>query len=361
MAPGIVAWRHPGFACITVHNAVLSKDHMTRNRNITIRDIAQRAGVGLGTVSRVLNNHPNVSMATRQSVQEAIAELGYRRRAAAKALRTRKSMAIGFITDFIAVTPFAGNVICGAQDVAWQRDHLLLVVNTNADSILEESASENMLEREVEGIIYATMWHREVTLPDNIREVPVVLVNCFVADRSLPSIVPDEKRGGYEATERLIRNGHRRIGFINHNVDIPAQVLRWDGYRTALDASGIGYADELVVLRRSEPSGGYEAMRQLLQLPQPPTAVFCFNDRMAMGAYDAIKECGLKVREDIAVIGFDNQELLAANLHPGLTSMELPHYHMGRWAAEYLLGNLQDEEEAPQIMLECPLIERQSI
>ena len=334
---------------------------MARNRNITIRDIAQRAGVGIGTVSRVLNNHPNVSMSTRQSVQEAIVELGYRRRAAAKALRTRKSMAIGLITDFIAVTPFAGNVICGAQDVAWRRDHLLLVVNTNADSILEESATENMLERDVEGIIYATMWHREVALPDNIREVPVVLVNCFVADRSLLSIVPDERRGGYEATEHLLRNGHRRIGFINHNVEIPAQVLRWEGYRKALATDGLGYDDELVVLRRSEPSGGYEAMRQLLHLPQPPTAVFCFNDRMAMGAYDAIKECGLKIPQDMAVISYDNQELLAANLHPGLTSMELPHYHMGRWAAEYLLDDLRDREVAPQIMLECPLIERQSV
>lgn len=334
---------------------------MSHGRSITIRDIAQRAGVGVGTVSRVLNNHPNVSMATRQSVQEAIVELGYRRRAAAKALRTRKSMAIGFITDFIAVTPFAGNVICGAQDVAWQKDHVLLLVNTNADSVLEASAVENMLEREVEGIIYATMWHREVTLPEHIREVPVVLVDCFVADRSLPSVVPDEWRGGYEATERLIEVGHRRIGLINHSVEIPAQVLRWEGYRDAHRASGIDYDEELVVLRRSEPSGGYEAMCELLDLPHPPTAVFCFNDRMAMGAYDAIKERGLKIPDDIAVIGFDNQELLAANLHPGLTTMELPHYHMGRWAAEYLLGESHDAEEAPQVKLACPLIERRSI
>lgn len=334
---------------------------ITRRRSITIRDIAQRAGVGVGTVSRVLNNHPNVSSATRQSVQEAIVELGYRRRAAAKALRTRKSMAIGFITDFIAVTPFAGNVICGAQDVAWRHDHILLLVNTNADSILEESAIESMLEREVEGIIYATMWHREVTLPASIREVPVVLVDCFVADRSLPSVVPDERQGGYEATGRLIREGHRRIGFINHSVDIPAQVLRWEGYRNALHAHGIDYDEKLVVLRRSEPSGGYEAMRQLLQLASRPSAVFCFNDRMAMGAYDAIKEFRLKIPRDMAVIGYDNQELLAANLHPSLTSMELPHYQMGRWATEYLLGDVQYAEEAPQIKLTCPLIERRSV
>ncbi len=317
--------------------------------------------MGLGTVSRVLNHHPNVSASTRQAVQEAIVDLGYRPRAAAKALRTRKSMAIGFITDFIAVTPFAGNVICGAQDVAWEQDHVLLLVNTNGDQDLEVSAIEMMLEREVEGIIYATMWHREVTLPDNIREAPVALVDCFVADHSLPSVVPDERRGGQEAIERMIQAGHRRIGFINHIRPIPAQVLRWQGYRDALAAHDIAYCEELVVQRLSEPSGGYEAMRQLLDLADPPTSVFCFNDRMAMGAYDAIKERGLKIPRDIAVMGYDNQELLAGNLHPGLTSMELPHYRMGRWAAEFLLGEASKAGETPQVKLACPLIERRSI
>jgi LacI family transcriptional regulator len=334
---------------------------VTGKKNATIQDIAHRAGVGVGTVSRVLNNHPNVSLVTRQRVQEAIAELGYRRRAAAKALRTRKSMAIGFITDFIAVTPFAGNVICGAQDVAWQHDHILLLVNTNADSVLEESAIETMLEREVEGIIYATMWHREVSLPDSIREVPVALVNCFVEDKSLPSVVPDERRGGYEAIHRLLRAGHRRIGFVNHNREIPAQVLRREGYRNALSDAGIEYDVALEVQRRSEPSGGYEAMRQLLKLPNRPTAVFCFNDRMAMGAYDAIKQAGLKIPSEIAVIGYDNQELLASNLHPGLTSMELPHYEMGRWAAGFLLGEPSGEKSDSDCKMPCPLIERRSV
>lgn len=137
--------------------------------------------------------------------------------------------------------------------------------------------------------------------------------------------------------------------------------MRWEGYRKALDGTGIAYDEELVVLRRSEPSGGYEGMRQQLGLPQPPAAVFCYNDRMAMGVYDAIKECDLKIPEDSDLIGYDNQELMAANLRPGLTGMALPHYHVGRWAAEYLLGDAQYEEEAPQVLLECSVLVRQSV
>jgi len=331
-----------------------------RNR-ITIQDIARHAGVGIGTVSRVLNDHPNVSAGTRATIQKAIEELGYRPRSAAKTLRTRKSHAIGFITDCIATTPFAGNVISGAQDVAWQYDHILLLVNTNSDPALEEAAVEMMLSREVEGIIYATMWHRRVTPPKNILETNVVLLDCYVEDRSLPSVVPDEVRGGYEATARLIQNGHRRIGFINHNFPDPAQVLREEGYRRALAEHDIPYDETLVVQRIAEPYGGYEAMRHILRLPEAPSAVFCYNDRMAMGAYDAIKEHGLRIPQDIAVIGYDNQELLAANLHPALTTMELPHYGMGRWAAQYLLGSESKPETAPQVLLACPLIERQSV
>ena len=333
---------------------------LARNR-ITIHDIAQHAGVGVGTVSRVLNNHPNVSADTRAAVQQSIEQLGYRPRSAAKALRTRKSLAIGFITDYIATTPFAGNVISGAQDVAWQYDHILLLVNTNGDPVLEEAAVEMMLAREVEGIIYATMWHRVVTPPKNILETNVVLLDCYVEDRSLPSVVPDELRGGYEATARLIQNGHRRIGFLNHCDPDPAQVLRAEGYRRALSDHAIAFDEGLLVERISEPSGGYEAMRRLLRLPELPTAVFCYNDRMAMGAYDALKEQGLKIPQDMAVIGYDNQELLAANLHPSLTTMELPHYGMGRWAAQYLLGGESKPASPPQVLLACPLIERKSV
>jgi LacI family transcriptional regulator len=181
--------------------------------------------------------------------------------------------------------------------------------------------------------------------------------------------VPDEFDGAYQAVTHLIERGHRRIGFINHTEPIPAQRLRVQGYRAALEASGIVVDAGLVMEYYSEPKGGYDGMKRLLDLPQPPTAVFCYNDRLAMGAYDAIRQRSLRIPHDIAVIGFDNQELIAANLHPGLTTMQLPHYEMGIWAVEHLLTELdaannfaaEAVRSPPQVLLKCPLVLRESV
>lgn len=342
---------------------------MSKSTKVTIQDVARLAGVGVGTVSRVLNGHPNVSAEAEASVRKAIKESGYRPVAAAQTLRTRRSNIIGFITDEIATSPHAGQIIRGAQETAWKGGKILFLVNTQWDPELERSAVETMIDRQVDGLIYATMFHRAATPPQAIRQIPSVLLDCFVEDASLPSVVPDETDGGYQATAFLIERGHRRIGFINHVEDIPAQRLRLQGYLSALESHGILFDAELVVERYSEPKGGYDGMIALLDLPNPPSAVFCFNDRSAMGAYDAIRQRGLRIPQDIAVIGFDNQELIAANLYPGLTTMQLPHYEMGIWAVEYLLSELDvagKEETAaerapPQVLLKCPLVIRNSV
>ena len=342
---------------------------MSKNTKVTIQDVARLAGVGVGTVSRVLNGHPNVSAEAEASVRRAIEKSGYRPVVAAQTLRTRRSNIIGFITDEIATSPHAGQIIRGAQETAWKGGKILFLVNTQWDPELERSAVETMIDRQVDGLIYATMFHRAATPPQAIRQIPSVLLDCFVEDASLPSVVPDEADGGYQATAFLIERGYRRIGFINHVEDIPAQRLRLQGYLSALESHGILFDAELVVERYSEPKGGYDGMMALLDLPNPPSAVFCFNDRSAMGAYDAIRQRGLRIPQDIAVIGFDNQELIAANLYPGLTTMQLPHYEMGIWAVEYLLSELDavDKEETaaerapPQVRLKCPLVIRNSV
>ncbi|GIK71635.1 MAG: alanine racemase [Chloroflexota bacterium] len=342
---------------------------MSKSTKVTIQDVARLAGVGVGTVSRVLNGHPNVSADAEASVRRAIEESGYRPVAAAQTLRSRRSNIIGFITDEIATSPHAGQIMRGAQETAWKGGKILFLVNTQWDPELERSAVETMIDRQVDGLIYATMFHRAATPPQAIRQIPSVLLDCFVEDASLASVVPNEADGGYQATTYLIEHGHRRIGYINHVEDIPAQRLRLQGYRSALEAHGIPFDAELVVERYSEPKGGYDGMMTLLNLPNPPSAVFCFNDRSAMGAYDAIRQRGLRIPQDIAVIGFDNQELIAANLYPGLTTMQLPHYEMGIWAVEYLLSELdavgKDEAAAerspPQVLLKCPLVVRDSV
>lgn len=332
-------------------------------RDITIQEIARRAGVGVGTVSRVLNDSPNVSDATRVAVRKVMADLNYRPKMAAKTLRTRRSGALAFITDEIASTPYAGDTIRGAQDAAWRNDLILVTVNTNNDQRLLEAAIEAMLDRQVDGLIFATFFHHPVTVPNSIYRLPAVLVDCYVEDRSLASVVPDEVQGGYTATEVLLRQGHRRIGFINNDEQHPARFGREQGYTAALADWGVALDPQLITYQGSSPAAGYAGVKALMALPQPPTAIFCFNDRAAMGAYDALRKLGLRVPEDVAIVGFDNQEIIAANLHPGLTTVQLPHYEMGVWAVDYLLETTQAANNAPappQVKLACPLVVRES-
>jgi LacI family transcriptional regulator len=327
-------------------------------------DIARLAEVSRTTVSFVLNNHvsaASIPSETKDRVLEAAKTLSYRPNLAAQGLRTNQTHTIGFITDEIATTPHAVNIIRGAQDVALARGKLLLIVNTGFDATVKETAIEMMLGRQVEGIIYAAMFHQEVTLPANIYEGPTVLLDCFSADRSLPSVVPDEIQGGRRATEELLKKGHRRIGFINREDPIPASVGRLEGYKQALQANNIPFDENLVRYHVAGSRGGYQGTLELLQLREPPTAIFCFNDATAIGVYDALRTLGLSIPGDISVIGFDNQELIAAQLFPPLSTIQLPHYEMGKWAVEFLFEHNDESLPLVQHTIDCPYIERQSV
>jgi len=327
-------------------------------------DIAREAGVSQTTVSFVLNNHSssaNIPAETKDRILETAKKLSYRPNLAAKALRTNQTHTIGFITDRIATTPHAVKIIKGAQDAAWANGKLLLIVNTGSDATVTETAIEMLLERQVEGIIYAAMYHQEVALPANIYEGSSVLVDCFCADRSLPSVVPNEIQGGRTATEMLLKKGHRRIGFINNVNPIPASFGRLEGYKQALRAYGVPFDEDLVRLHASESRGGYRGTLELLQLREPPTAIFCFSDFMAVGAYDALRTLGLSIPDDVAVMGFDNYELITTKLSFPLSTIELPHYQMGKWAIQFLLEHSGESLPPVQHTLDCPYIERQSV
>jgi LacI family transcriptional regulator len=266
----------------------------------------------------------------------------------------------------VATTPFAGQIIQGAQDAAWQQRYLLLVVNTGEDQAVNQAAVNMLLERRVDGILYATMFHRAVSPPPQVCEVPTVLLDCYMEDRSLPSVVPDEVTAGYVATTALLQKGHRRIGLINDLLPVPAMIGRQAGYKQALAEFDLVFDENLVTNQSSDPPGGYTGLRTLMAMPNPPTALFCFNDRMAMGAYRFARELGLRIPDDFAIVGFDNQELIAPYLEPPLTTMELPHYAMGQWAVQHLLTLIEQPEALQgrppvQHLCECPLIERSSI
>lgn len=335
-------------------------------RTVTIADVARHAGVSATSVSFVMNDVPDVNIPeeTRNRIRASIAELGYRPNAAAKLLRTSRSHTIGFVTDEIASTPYAVNIIRGAQDAAWEYGKVLIIVNTGRNEAIMASAIETMLERQVEGLIYAAMYHQLVDVRLPTHEVPVVLLDCVSSDPSLASVVPDEVGGGYTATDVLLRAGHRRIGFICLRPEDLASIGRLQGYRQALEAYGVPFDPRLVRHTGVSSRGGYDYAKELMDIPNPPTALFCGNDLTAMAAYDALKELGLRIPSDVAVVGFDNQEIIAAHLRPPLSTVALPHFEMGQWAVNYLIATAEkaDEPRAPvQHKMPCPYVERSSV
>jgi LacI family transcriptional regulator len=338
------------------------------SRKHTIEDIARIAGVSRGTVSRALNNQPGVSDDAKRKVAAVIEQLNYSPNFSARHMRTASSNLVGFgmITDEVITTPYAVDMIRGAQEALWAMGKVMLVVNAGYGTQLTEASLEALLERRVEGIIYATMYHREVELPGQMSQVPVVLANCYSKDRQYTSVVPNEIAGGYNATQHLLARGHRRIGFINLGkpVDgtepVPAAVGRLQGYRQALSEYGVPFDPDLIRYTLQSPSSNYTLTHDLMALPDPPTAIFCGNDRTAMGCYGALSRLDLRVPEDVAVVGFDNQLDIAQGLYPPLTTVQLPHYEMGKWAVEYLLSPNRTSPQPIQQQIDCPLIERAS-
>jgi LacI family transcriptional regulator len=326
----------------------------------TLADVAARAGVARSTASYVINDveHARVADETRARVLAAVAELGYRPNAAARGLRTQRTHMFGFVSDEIAASPYAGETITGAQDVAWASEHLLLIANTGGDADVQRAAIDAMLDRQIDGLIVATMSAREIDLePLRHLSVPCVLLNCFSDERLFPEVIPDDELGGYEAAEILLDAGHERIAFINGLAGQHASTARLRGFRRALADRSVAPDPALIVDGNWWPDSGYEHAHHLLDLAQPPTAIFCGNDRMAVGAFEALKERGLEIPGDVSVLGFDDMEL-AEHLRPALSTMSLPHSEMGRWASRRLLsGQLEPARE----LLRCPPRMRDSV
>ena len=327
---------------------------------VTMRDVAEAAGVSVATVSNVVNDKKSARIGAdaRQRVHDAVSDLGYRPNALAKTLSSGSSKFIGLVADAIATTPFAGQIIHGAQDEAWKHGFVLLVANTEGDPAAEEAAIAMMLEHKVRGVLYSTWFHRAVVPPEALRETDFVLVDCFEANSVAPAVVPDEVQGGYTATRLLLDAGHRRIAFINTTSSSPAQTGRLEGYRRALVEAGIEFDPALVLEAHPDQEGGYAVTERLIELNV--AGVFCHNDRVAMGLYDGLREHGLAIPRDIAIAGFDNQEVIAAHLRPPLSTVALPHYELGAAGVRVLLG-IDSAPTAGPLLVACPPVPRASI
>lgn len=319
---------------------------------ITLADVARSAGVSRTTASFVLSGRTDmrISAESRQRVLDAASHLGYRPNLTARSLRTTVTRTIGLISDTIATTPFAGEVIHGALDAAFARDRLLFVVETSGDRVVERRLIEEMLDRQVDGVIYATMYTRPAQPPPSLRGGgPVVLLNCLDESFSGPKVLPDERGGGRSAALALVEAGHTdgmyALGGRHRTDNAPGGVyagrLRMQGVDEVLGEAGLGLAGSVECAW--EPEHGYDGVRHLLATGRRPRALICLNDRLALGAYQALQEYGLRIPEDVSIVSFDDSDL-ATWLRPQLTSVALPHYELGKAAVDLLLGNRLDRE-----------------
>ena len=256
---------------------------------VTMADVARVAGVSKTTVSLVLSNaETRLAEQTKRRVRSVATQLGYRRDLVATSMRTSTTRTIGMLSDRLATTSVGWGMVAGAQAAASERGYMLLMANTEGEPEREVEAVNQFLDRRIDGLVFGALYHRALTIPERHGDIPVVLLDAYDPARRYPAIVPDDETGGFDAARLLIEAGHRRIGFMNDSHDVPARRLRLAGYRRALADAGITPDPDLMVdnLDPITPAGGHAAVQALLDLPDPPTGIFCFNDRMASGASD---------------------------------------------------------------------------
>ncbi|WP_306748254.1 LacI family DNA-binding transcriptional regulator [Saccharothrix yanglingensis] len=315
-------------------------------RRVTLADVAAASGVSSTTASLILSGRARelrISEEAERRVRANAQELGYRRNTLSVGLRTGRTRTIGFVSDTVASSGLAGNMIKGAVDAAHRRGSMLFVGESGGDPEVERALVEAMHDRQVDGIVFAAMYTRSVAVPEGLGDGPAVLLNAMPASRStVPSVLPDEVRAGRSAARAILDAGHRSgihlIGAGPDLDDIPpnsvAAVERLIGLRQAFAEAGVEPAGAHRCPRWM-PEDGYDTTRAILRSHRPE-ALVCFNDRLAFGAYQALGEAGLSVPDDVSVIGFDDHPI-ASWMRPRLTTVALPHHELGVRAVDVLL------------------------
>jgi DNA-binding LacI/PurR family transcriptional regulator len=256
--------------------------------------------------------------------------------------------------------PFVGEIVNGIEEVALAHDYSLFLATCHADPVREVRAVRSFQERRVDGILVNSSRVGALYLPllEEMR-VPIVLINNQHPGEFVHSVTIDNLNAGREAARHLVELGHKRVGYIGNRFGLQADTERFSGYRQILEERDIGFQPELVAHGDGRPEGGMSAMERLLALPEPPTAVFCYNDMEAIGALRAIREHGLTVPGDVSVVGLDDL-FLASYTDPPLTTIQQPKHQMGRLAAEILLQLLSGGKPDSHVTLAGKLIVRQT-
>ncbi len=326
---------------------------------VTLQDVAARAGVSRTTASFVTSGRQDmrISAEAAERVIRAARELGYRPSLLARGLRTNLSQTIGLISDVVATEPYAGDLIRGSMATAVRAERLILVGESEGDHKLEEQLIHSMLDRGVDGFIYAAMHTREARLSQVLRGHPVVLLNCVSKVRGIPAVVPDEYAAGAAAAGVLLHAGHRDGIYLVG--ETPAHVIaaaeRSTGINDALSMAGAQLAGRIDTLWW--PHDSYAAVRAFLAAGQRPKALICLNDRVAFGCYQALADVGLAIPDAVSIVSFDDSDL-ASWLRPQLTSVAIPHFELGRRAVDLLLSGART---GPVVRVPMPVHERGSV
>ncbi|MBF6595697.1 MAG: LacI family DNA-binding transcriptional regulator [Thermaceae bacterium] len=324
-----------------------------RRKRVNHKDVAERAGVSVATVSYVVNNGPRpVSTKAREQVEKAIWELGYYPNELARSLRRQQSSTIGVIIPRMT-NPVYAEVVRGLEGICTQEGFLVLLCNTERQPELERRFVQMLRAKHVDGVVITPHAEPQKLIEPLLQaRIPVI-----VLEHDLPGvhcIGINELHGGLLATEHLLGLGHRRIALLKHKPTSALSTRRSLGYQQALEKAGLGLEAQLILECDGTHEAGYIAMGQLLRLSQPPTAVVAHDDVIAIGAMHAIYSQGLSIPTDISVVGYDDIAS-AAYLEPPLTTVRSPKAHMGTLAGQTLLKIIRSTELIPTATITLPV------
>lgn len=334
---------------------------MKRDSKVTIRDVAQLAGVSPGTVSKIIHETGSFKDETRQRVLDAIDKLNFQPNIIARSLKTQRTLTLGLVTDDIEGV-FTMSMMRGVHGAARANGFDVFLCNSFGDTGSEANELRSLLAKQVDGIILMSGYRvRERGAPlIPLEQTPVVYLYQYTLDMPVPCVIPDDEQGGWLGTQHLINLGHTRIGFINGPSHYEATHHRLAGYRRALESSDLTFEPRLVVSGKWYESSGYRLAHELMTLSKPPTAIFCASDSIAVGVLEALREHGLTVPHDIALVGFDNRSF-AADKRPPLTTVALPLCEMGTMAGELLIEAVLNGTPSAGIQrVPCQLVVRES-
>lgn len=336
---------------------------MHMNSTSSIREVARRAGVSLGTVSNVLNRPEIVAEETRRRVQLAIDEIGFVPNGSARQLRAGHSQFIGLVMLDVA-NPFFTEVARGVEDAANAADYTVILCNAD-DSLEKESHYLQVLEEQRARGVLITPVQSDAGYLQRLRQrgIAVVLLDHPSRIKDLCSVAVDDVRGGELATAHLLEQGHERIGFVHGPLSIRQCADRRRGVLRAVRAAGFDPAQVIVDIPTSalKTRAGEESVEELLRTRIKPTAVFCANDLLALGLMRGLIECGISIPGDLAVVGYDDVEF-ASMLSTPLTTIRQPKYELGYTAAELLLDEATnpDAHQHKHIVYQPELVVRES-